>query len=65
MLDQQKDKAQAALTFSGSRALTTAEVVQSILTAIQNRPLEMVLPPMRGVIAKVANVFPKLSLHSS
>ena len=37
------------------------QVVQSILTAIPNRPLEMVLSLMRGVIAKVTNVFPKLA----
>ncbi|XID75629.1 SDR family NAD(P)-dependent oxidoreductase [Alkanindiges sp. WGS2144] len=61
MLDQQKGKEQAALTFSGSRALTTQEVVDAILEALEDKPLEVILPPMRGVVAKVANAFPALA----
>lgn len=61
MLDQQKDKEQAALTFSGSRALTTQEVVDAILEALKDKPLEVILPLMRGVVAKVANTFPALA----
>jgi 3-oxoacyl-[acyl-carrier protein] reductase len=62
MLDQQKGKEQAALTFSGSRALTTEEVVNAILGPVLNdQPLEIILPPMRGVIAKVANAFPAMT----
>lgn len=61
MLDQQKDKAQAALTFSGSRALTSEEVVNSILTSLKEKPFEVILPPMRGVVAKLANAFPTLT----
>lgn len=63
MLDQQKDKAQAALTFSGSRALTPEEVVNSILAALKDKPLEVILPPMRGVVAKFANAFPALAAN--
>ena len=62
MLDQQKGKEQAALTFSGTRALTTQEVVDAILgKALKDKPLEIILPPMRGVIAKAANVFPTIA----
>lgn len=58
MLDIQKGKEQAALTFSGPRALTTAEVVAAILEALETRPLEVMLPGWRGATAKLANVFP-------
>ena len=63
MLDQQKDKEQAALTFSGSRALTTEEVVNAILSALEDKSLEIILPPMRGVVAKLANAFPAIAAH--
>lgn len=60
MLDQQKDKEQAALTFSGSRTLSVDEVVDAIVgPVLHKRPLEMVIPPSRGVVAKVANMFPQ------
>lgn len=62
MLDQQKDKDQAALTFSGRRALTVDEVVDAIINeALVKRPLEIMLPRMRGVLAKFANTFPSLA----
>lgn len=62
MLDQQKGKDQAALTFSGSRALTVDEVVDAVVNdALVKRPLEMVLPRSRGVLAKFANAFPALA----
>jgi len=62
MLDQQKDKEQAALTFSGARALIVQEVVDAILdNALKNKPLEIILPTMRGVIAKAANAFPTIA----
>lgn len=59
MLDQQKGKVQAALTFSGQRSLTTKEVVDAILNnALKKRPLEVVLPPVRGMLAKLGNMSP-------
>jgi 3-oxoacyl-[acyl-carrier protein] reductase len=62
MLDQQKDKEQAALTFSGARALIVQEVVDAILdNALKNKPLEIILPTMRGGIAKAANAFPTIA----
>lgn len=58
MLDIQKGKEQAALTFSGPRALSTGEVVDGILGALEKRPLEVALPGWRGATAKFANAFP-------
>lgn len=60
MLDQQKGKEQAALTFSGNRTLSVDEVVDAIVgPVLEKRPLEMVLPASRGVVAKIANIFPQ------
>ena len=58
MLDIQKGKEQAALTFSGLRALGTDEVVEAIVAALDERPLEVMLPAWRGATAKFANAFP-------
>ncbi len=61
MLDIQKGKPQAALTFSGPRALTVTEVVDAILgPVLRDRPLEIALPGWRGASAKFANAFPAL-----
>ena len=43
--------------------LTPEEVVNSILASLKDKPLEVILPPMRGVIAKVANAFPTLAAN--
>lgn len=61
MLDIQKGKEQAALTFSGSRALTAEEVVAGVFEALDTRALEIVLPGWRGVTAKFANAFPGIA----
>lgn len=62
MLDQQKGKEQAALTFSGNRTLTVDEVVEAIMgTALKSKPMEIMLPQSRGVVAKFANIFPQTS----
>lgn len=59
MLDQQKGKAQAALTFSGKKPLTTEDIIDTIVNAVlHNRPMEVMLPLKRGIIAKTANLFP-------
>jgi 3-oxoacyl-[acyl-carrier protein] reductase len=60
MLDLQKDYEQAALTFSGSRVLEPREVTDAILgPVLERRPLEVFLPPSRGWLARVADVFPR------
>lgn len=62
MLDIQKDKEQAALTFSGNRTLSVEEVVDAIVgPVLQKRPKEIMLPHSRGALAKVANIFPETS----
>lgn len=59
MLDQQKGKAQAALTFSGEKPLTTEAIIDTIINEVlPNRPMEVMLPLKRGIIAKTANLFP-------
>lgn len=59
MLDLQVGHDEAALTFSGSRTLSTNDVVSAILKrAIQRRPLEIALPRGRAWLARLAGLFP-------
>ncbi|MES2908309.1 MAG: SDR family NAD(P)-dependent oxidoreductase [Pseudomonadota bacterium] len=61
MLDIQQGKPQAALTFSGPRALSSQEVVDAILgPVLRDRPMEIALPAWRGATAKFAGNFPEL-----
>ena len=48
MLDLQRDRDEAAMTFSGSRELEPEEVTEAILDALGRRPLEVFLPRSRG-----------------
>ena len=60
MLDIQKGKPQAELTFSGPRALTPREVADAMVDqGIRDRQMEVILPPWRGATAKLVNVFPQ------
>jgi NADP-dependent 3-hydroxy acid dehydrogenase YdfG len=62
MLDLQVDYEQAALTFSGSRSLSTQEVVDAILDrALVKAPMEITLPAARGFVSKIASFLPGLS----
>jgi 3-oxoacyl-[acyl-carrier protein] reductase len=55
---------EAALAFSGSRILTVQEVVRVIAERVlPRRPLEVILPPSRGLIARAANLWPGLGLR--
>ncbi len=55
---------EAALAFSGSRILTVQEVGRVIADRVlRRRPLEVILPPSRGLIARAANLWPGLGLH--
>jgi 3-oxoacyl-[acyl-carrier protein] reductase len=59
MLDLQKDREEAALTFSGSRPLTVAEIERAIVEQVlPKRPLEITLPLGRGIMARAAGVAP-------
>ncbi|MEO6698164.1 MAG: SDR family oxidoreductase [Paraperlucidibaca sp.] len=62
MLDIQKGREQAALTFSGPRALTAEEVVDAIVGPVwKKRPMEITLPAWRGATARAASLFPETS----
>lgn len=59
MLDIQKDREEAALTFSGSRALTVEEVGQAIVEhVLPKRPTEITLPLGRGLLARIGGIAP-------
>lgn len=62
MLDLQLDYREAALTFSGPRALTVDEVVRAVLEqAIERGRLEVIVPWRRGLLAKLTSFFPNLA----
>jgi 3-oxoacyl-[acyl-carrier protein] reductase len=61
MMELQLSYEQAALTFSGSRILEVEEVIRAIEQLMQTKKLELVIPTSRGLLAKMANVFPALS----
>lgn len=59
MLDIQIDRPEAALTFSGGRALTADEVAGAIVDKVLvERPIELALPTTRGWSAKLGSAFP-------
>lgn len=58
MLDLQKVRTEAALTFSGGRALGGEDIEKALLTAFAKRPLELAIPESRGLLARVANFAP-------
>lgn len=62
MLDLQLDyPEEAKLTFSGpSRVLEPAEVVQAILQLMQRPRVLVCLPESRGLLAKIAGIWPEL-----
>ena len=61
MLDLQVDYEQAALTFSGSRALSVDEVRLAVDKALAGKPMEIVLPLGRGLLAKMTTVAPGMA----
>lgn len=62
MLDLQRDRDEAAMTFSGPRELEPSEVTDAILDALRDRPLEVWLPRRRGWLARVGDVFPAAAM---
>jgi 3-oxoacyl-[acyl-carrier protein] reductase len=61
MLDMQIDYPEAAITFSGATPLSAASVARSVVeVALPKRPVELVLPPSRGLTAKAASALPEL-----
>jgi 3-oxoacyl-[acyl-carrier protein] reductase len=58
MLELQRERDEAAMTFSGPRELEPSEVTDAILDALGRRPIEVFLPRSRGWLARLADVFP-------
>jgi NAD(P)-dependent dehydrogenase (short-subunit alcohol dehydrogenase family) len=62
MLDLQMNREEAAITFSGSRALTVDEVARAVIDRVlKKKPLELALPATRGALARVASAAPELA----
>lgn len=63
MLDQQVDREEAALTFSGRRTpLTVEDIGRAVLErALPKAPLEIMLPTSRGILSKIGSAFPGTS----
>lgn len=63
MLEQQRGDNNAALTFTGKRALTPEEVAAAILgPVLTKKPLEHFIPRSDGWLGKFSNVFPTVFL---
>ena len=58
-----KDPEAVALIFSGPRALTADEVSEAIFRAMRDRPLEIDLPFIRGLLSKLSSVAPGVLLR--
>jgi 3-oxoacyl-[acyl-carrier protein] reductase len=60
MLDLQVDYEEAALTFSGSRALTVEDIGHAVVhRVLATRPIELALPLGRGLLTRLAGDFPE------
>lgn len=63
MLEKQRGDKNAALTFTGKRALSAEEVADAILgPVLKKQPLEYFLPRSDGWLGKFSNVFPAVFL---
>lgn len=59
MLDKQIGYEEAAMTFSGSRALTVEDIEKAIVEEVlPRRPLEVAIPTSRAVLARLATAAP-------
>lgn len=62
MLDKQVAHEEAALTFSGPRALTVDDIERLVVEEVlPRRPLEVAIPHGRGLLARAANTAPATS----
>jgi len=60
MVDYQLDRAEAALTFSGPRVLSTDEVARAVIGLLDGKPrLELIIPWSRGLLARVSTLLPR------
>lgn len=53
---------ESAITFSGPKALTVEDVARALVEAMEKKPLEITIPPSRGLLAKLGCVVPSLSM---
>jgi 3-oxoacyl-[acyl-carrier protein] reductase len=61
MLDKQVGYEEAAMTFSGPRALTVEDIERTIVDVVlPKRPLELALPPSRAFLARFATAAPAM-----
>lgn len=62
MLTKQLDYAAAAMTFSGGKILSTADVIRAVVNnALRDRQIEVMIPKTRGWLGKIGNVFPTIA----
>ncbi len=61
MLDIQKDREEAALTFTGGRILTVADIAEAVERALRKGPMEIVVPRQRGWLAKLTSAVPGIT----
>jgi 3-oxoacyl-[acyl-carrier protein] reductase len=62
MLDKQIAYEEAAMTFSGSRALTVEDIERVIVEVVlPRRPMEVTIPTGRGLLARLANTAPAVA----
>lgn len=62
MLDLQVDFHEAALTFSGAKALTVQDIEQVLVNEVlPNKPLEIALPFSRAAVARLADLMPAVA----
>lgn len=53
-----------AILYSNPHLLTTANIADSILNkALRTKPMELLIPGHRGVLARIVDLFPSLSLY--
>ena len=60
MLDLQKTRPEAALTFSGGKVLTPRDIEAAMREVLRTRPLELAIPAGRGALARFASAMPGL-----
>lgn len=62
MLTQQINLPEAALSFTGPRTLTVADVERAVIRdALERHRVEIIIPASRGWLGKLGNLFPNLT----
>jgi len=54
---------ESAITFSGpKKVLTVEDVARALVEAMEKKPLEITIPPSRGLLAKLGCAVPSLAM---